>query len=406
LRDTRNPRPAPISPIGVAVISAVPPAVLSVKVVEMTATPTCGFAWLLIGLVACSQEAPAPTGIAPRDPIHLVVSGTDREMGLQHGKALAKEIREEVGRRLKARFRAVAKDDKEAAFLEQACRAYTAKTKELLPPEVADELTGVAEGSGLPQEDLLLLEVMHDGLRFHLDHPPLLEAAFASPPAAGRLSLDPLHYLVAAWDGPGGAEASAHVLMLERRPLQGSASLVVTWPGGLGALAGVCAWGAVVQCEVPSERAALSLNGVPFDIGVARVLRSADPPDDLVRAIPPRNGNRILTSVYRTGVRDLALLAQAGPTFAGRLAENEWGLVPAGPGGTDPRATAQDERLGAYPQRPDETQRVELAVAGRGSQGGAVLEITPGGTILWHGAVDAAGKDLRPPIRFPFPSPK
>ena len=353
---------------------------------------------------ACSQEGGATSaGPAPRDPIHLVVSGTDREMGLQQGKALAKEIREEVGPRLRARFRAVARDAKEAEFLESACRAYTAPTKPLLPRDVAEELAGIAEGSGVPDEDLLLLEVMRDGLRFHLDAPPLLEAAFASPPVEASGADGPV--LVAAWDGAGGREAAGHVLVLERRPAKGSPSMVVTWPGGLGAAAGVSRAGVVAQCETPSAKEALSLRGVPFTIVLAAALRTAEDVETLVRGLAGRNGNRVLAAGRgdRGPVRLLGLLASAGPTSSAGFPSEHWIVVPAGPGAPDPRAATMDERLGGYPERPGAAEAVALAVSGRSPQAGAVIELRPDG-ITWHGAVDAMGKDLRPPIRFPFPS--
>ena len=116
--------------------------------------------------------------------------------------------------------------------------------------------------------------------RFHLDAPPLLEAAFASPPNALRDVDDgtgsPVFapYVVVAWDGRGGRDASSAALLLERRPASGSSFLVVTWAGGLGALAGVCEHGVVAQCELPSDRKeTLSLAGVPFGIALARAIR-------------------------------------------------------------------------------------------------------------------------------------
>lgn len=368
--------------------------------------PLAVAAVLLLG--ACGDDTGRATsaGPPPRDPIHLVVSGTDREMGLQHGKALAKEIREEVGPRLKARFRAVAKDDADAKFLEASCRTYTGMTKPLLPSEVQDELAGIAEGSGVPEEDILLLEVMRDGLRFHVDAPPLLEAAFASPPGSGDTEEDLSQYIVTAWDGAGGDEASGHALLLERQPVEGSPWLVVTWPGGLGALAGVTRWGFAAQCETPSEKAAMSLHGVPFGIGFARALRAADGPEDLIRRTPPRNGNRVVAMSSGGGhVREVALLASAGPNSHEHVDKNYWVLLPAGPGGADPRAVAMDERLGGYPQRPGEGAGIALAVSGRVSQKATVLMLAPG-AIWWHRGVRADGTDVSPPLSFLFPSPK
>lgn len=353
-------------------------------------------------LAACTHEAPAP-GTPAADPIHLVVQGTDREMGLQHGRALAKEIRAEVGPRLEARFRAVAKDAKEAEFLEQACRTYTAQTKPLLPPDIADELAGVAEGSGVPEEDLLLLEVMRDGLRFHLDVPPLLEAAFASPPeeVVPGSEHGTSHLLVVAWDGPEGADLAAHALLLERRPVTGSPTLVVTWPGGLGAIAGASEHGFVAQCEVASPREALSLHGVPFGIATARALRFSEDPAEIPHEVPERNGNRVVAASLHRGTRRVAVRTRSGAGSDESFEPGAWILVPAGPGGADPRVTSMDERLGAFPERPRRQDAIALAVSGRGSRVGAALVLAPS-NVIWHGALDATGKDLRPPVRIAF----
>src|SRR5947208_3376649 len=62
---------------------------------------------LLLATPSCGREDGLGQDAMPaaRPPLHLVVSGSDREMGLAHGKALAREIAEETGPRLRARLR-------------------------------------------------------------------------------------------------------------------------------------------------------------------------------------------------------------------------------------------------------------------------------------------------------------
>lgn len=370
-------------------------------------------------LVLSGCGDPAPAGPPSRDPLHLVVAGTDREMGLAHGKALAAAIREEVGPRLRARLSAVATDRADAKFLQDALRLYTAKVKPLLPSGVREELAGIAEGSGVPEDSVLLLEVMREGLRFHLDAPPLLEAALASPPycetpRTPRGFTTCVGRVVAAWDGADGVDLTGHALLLERRPVGRHATLVVTWPGGLGALAGVSdAHVLVAQGEVPRAREQQTLDGVPFTVALRLALEAADGAVN-PSTLPALNANRVLLvddlgggpRADRWGHRDLALIARIGGELKA-FDENAWVLSPAGPGGKDARVRAMDERLGGYPTRPDSSQTVALAVSGRSSQAGAVIEVTGSG-IRWLTGIGADGKPGHSSrdLEFPFGPPR
>jgi hypothetical protein len=186
----------------------------------------------------------------------------------------------------------------------------------------------------------------------------------------------------------------------------------VTWPGGLGAFAGLSSRGVlVVQAEIARDRRKdvwLSLRGTPFDVSLRVALESSSGVDGLFLEVARLNVNRVLAGSAAT--RRIAVVTGRGTVpGAGNESDRtyqrtEWVLAPAGDA-PDSRATSMDERLGGYPHRPGPSEAVALAVAGRASQDAAVIEVTPEG-IVWHRGVRSDGTDVSPPIRFPFPSPK
>jgi hypothetical protein len=193
-------------------------------------------------------------------------------------------------------------------------------------------------------------------------------------------------------------------VFLARRPVQGSPSVVLTWPGGLGAFAGASPVGAFVQSEVPARRETLSLNGLPFGIALARTLW-AQTPEDLearVLGLSARNGNRVLLDVFEPRIRHVAVFAPATSPVRQRHEQEAWVLVPAGSTGDDPRGKAMDERLGAYETRPDRGHAVELAVSGRTSRELPVITIGRS-AISWVRGVDAFGRRRPVSYRFPWP---
>jgi hypothetical protein len=338
-------------------------------------------------LGACGgREAPPSAAGAPR---HVVVFGTPYEMGEQHGRALRAEIAEALGPRFAASLRSSAPDAGSPEFLERTLRAYAREMKGHLAETVREELRGLAAGSGQSEDDLFLLDVVREGLRWHGTEPRALEGAFASPPAAEGTTFG-----VVAYQGFVPDALEGRLVVLERRAGEAS-TVVLAWAGSLGALAGASPRLWAAQAEVGYDVRRGSLKGPPFAVGFRVALERATGLDDFWERLPRLSGNRVLAGAAGAEPeRRLGVVAYAGddPT---RHAAVEWVLAPAGAGGAEAAGTrAQDERLGAYPRRPGAGEAAALALAGRREDArGPVVAVGPR-RIEWWGTPEAAF-DLR-----------
>jgi len=226
---------------------------------------------------------------------HLLLAGTPHEMGVWQGRLLGPRIRA-----FHARWQAQACGGGErGAALQEACRVYADQALRRLPERLRQELDGLAAGSGLPAEDLLLTEGLGDGLRFHAI-PPRLRGHLAA--AQGPRAL-----LVPS--GPDAALLADELLLVERRPAEGEPTLVVAWPGSLGGLAGASAGGlAFLAAAVPAPVTNQSLAGSPFSLYARRALERATSAEDLVERLGGATAWRLLAL---DGPRDRRLLGLA-----------------------------------------------------------------------------------------------
>ncbi len=210
-------------------------------------------------------------GALPR----LVVRGTPYEMGWWQGRLLREAIRD------------LHPDWQDAALgtgdggdvLRRAFAVYVDQVRRRLPEVARQELDGLAAGSGLAAEALLLTEVMRDGLRFHGadvadGRRERLEGILA---VEGR---DPLRLLLA----PTGRDAVLleRAILVERHPIEGPVTTLLAWPGSLGGIAG-CAdttGRAVLAVEVAADLQRQSLLDAPFTLLLRRALEGGPAGDD------------------------------------------------------------------------------------------------------------------------------
>lgn len=267
---------------------------------------------LLALLPGCGDRPVGGTGtLAGR---HLVLAGTPHQMGVWQGRLLGPRIRD-----LHARWqRAALGGGTRGRDLADACRVYADQALRRLPEALRQELDGLAEGSGLAAEDLLLTDLMGDGLRFH-DVPPRLGGLVGV--AAG-----PLAFL--APSGPDADLLADELLLVQRRPEGGEPTLLVAWPGSLGGLAGVSARGlGLLAVPAPGPAASQSLAGAPFSVLARRALEQATTPEDLVERLGGATAWRVLAL---DGPRDARLLglAQVAAVVTADLGAVERFLLP------------------------------------------------------------------------------
>lgn len=353
--------------------------------------PARPLALVVVGIVLAScgnRGAPAqePAGRLVVDAgeglpyAHLVVKGTPRWMGFEQGRLLREPIRAAVARGL-LRPEVV------------GARTFAGPVRVLLPEALEQELQGIATGAGVLADDLFLLEVAREGRRWQSDAPGLLEASFASAPGAGAP-------LVIALDGLGSAALPEPLVVVERHPTHGAATLCLSWAGSLGGLLGVSAAGLAAgmgEVEVAPERR--SIKGIPMAIALRLGLEAADAPEALLGRLPSLSGHRVV-AVGSEGRRASALLSLVVEPVES-FAPEAWLLFAAGPRTpTNPRSLALERRLAGFSGRPDGDNAIDLALAGRSAAAvgpvvrlsragiGVQPEVGPSGTS--PGAVEAA----------------
>jgi len=302
-----------------------------------------------VGLVACGGEGATPihgrfASTGDGAPVrHLVLWGTDAEIGRAEGKLLRDEIRREASRPL-------------PDTLAPALEGYARAMKPLAPASLLVELEAMATEAGVSADALFLAEAARDGLRWHEVEGAPRAAAFASAPG-------PEPDVVVAL---AGADLdAAGLVIVERHPTGRPATLVLGRAGEVGAIGGVTDGGLVVtgaEIFMPAERR--TLKAPPFSWSVRTALERGTTADDAVGRIAALCGHRVLVADHENRRRLTRLSLALEPSSASDA--NAWVLSSSGPGSSaDPLTVALDGRLASYASRPGAAEAVDLALAGR-----------------------------------------
>ena len=272
---------------------------------------------------------------------HLVLEGTPTSMGRAEGRLLRDEIRAAAGRPLPEGLR--------LSLME-----YAHSMRPLAPAALLEELDAMAQEAGVSAGELFLQEAAHEGLRWHEMAGAPRSASFASVPGA---SSD----VVVAFDGADVAWNDW--IVVERRPREGVATLVLSRAGEIGAIGGVTRSGLVLvgsEIDLPPERR--TLRGPPFSWSLRAVLEGSAGAETAIGRIASLCGHRVLAA-DGANHRSLGLVTlAANPPKS--FDANAWVLAAAG-ADDDSRVRAQEDRLAAYASRPGANDAVELALAGR-----------------------------------------
>ncbi|MBL9087387.1 MAG: hypothetical protein JNM10_09610 [Planctomycetia bacterium] len=357
---------------------------------------TGGLALALAALAGCGREAAVGgagrrvEGPPGRGLTQIVVSGTPYEMGVHQGRLLRDAVRARVARALPDEVAGVA-------------AGYARPVRDLLPVGAWDELRGIAEGAGVSVDDLFDRERAREIQRWHAPATEPGLASFASAPGEApclAVALPWAASAVGAAFGRGAAGASAwdELVVVERHPAGGTATLVIAAPGSVGGIAGVSARGVVAAfgedpSRSPEQR---SLRGAPFPVGFRYALERGADADAVVAALPRTLGHRVVVADAANRRVDV-LLALAGEDPVASPAQ-AWVLRPAG--GPDPKTDpataanveAQDRKLASYSARPGCADAADLAEAGMPPSpvAGAVVVLSPAGCSILLDAQEPA----------------
>jgi predicted choloylglycine hydrolase len=188
----------------------------------------------------------------------LRVRGTPREMGLQHGRLVAREVAATVRAYLDEW--AIAKAGETRASLRRIWEAH----RPHVPARYHEELAGLAEGSGVALGELELFHAIPT--RFHCSG----AAASGAATADGRLyhtrSLD------YALDIGASSVAQEHALLLVHQPPDAPATATLAWAGFVGCVSGMNDAGISVG-EMGSRSDDETWDGLPMVFLVREALR-------------------------------------------------------------------------------------------------------------------------------------
>ena len=214
--------------------------------------------------------------------IHL--SGTPYEIGRQHGEALREDVRASVGHVL-GYFRHYVKIPWVNVRLANwwLDRGW-APARPFVPPEILEELRGLADGSGVPLRELYRLHAVPDNTYACANF-----AAWGRATGEGRL----IHVRNLDWNIEAGIQRFATVFVV--RPAGKHAFVNVGWAGFVGVLTGINDRQVSIG-QVGAATVDATFRGKPMAFVMRRVLETSDGVDEAASII--RSAHRTIGANY------------------------------------------------------------------------------------------------------------
>jgi isopenicillin-N N-acyltransferase like protein len=195
----------------------------------------------------------------------LVLRGSPLEMGRQHGQLLQKSVRTVIAGTLEWTAR--------QGLTRAKLKAIADKLDPHLPERYKQELRGLAETSGVPLEDLILVHAMPS--RFHCSGAAVANSMTRNGKLYHTRSLD------YALDLGADDRLQNHAVLIVREPKDGIANAVPAWAGFLGAVTGQNLRGISVG-EMGSKSSDESYDGMAMIFLLREVLHRSNTLDEAV----------------------------------------------------------------------------------------------------------------------------
>lgn len=167
----------------------------------------------------------------------ITLTGSPREMGLQHGEEMRAEVQAMIETRVDLAAQAAARAGMRFDLkwcLDLAAESLPHLQRYSLP--VYSELSGIADGAGLTLPEMIIGNGWTDfkdllAMRVHGEQSEDDTNECTSVVVGGNLTADGYTYLAQTWDM--NVSAGRHVLLVRRQPAEGPASLSLTTAGCL-----------------------------------------------------------------------------------------------------------------------------------------------------------------------------
>jgi predicted choloylglycine hydrolase len=222
-------------------------------------TTAAGLGWLGRTTAAAAEAVDWPK--APDNKL-AIISGKPRERGRQYGKQFADAISEFLDKEIVKPFGGKSTLDDMLRYGGQCAKAIKDYS-----PEIADEMEGMAEGSKLRLEELVVItlheEMYHQGVLPKADH---CTAVAAGPPDTD----DKNTYVGQTWDWYVSLYGASQML-LWKRP-EGPSLLTYSYPGlwvgaGMNSEGIALCWTSTQGLDIPGPRV-----GIPSYVLIAQML--------------------------------------------------------------------------------------------------------------------------------------
>jgi hypothetical protein len=196
--------------------------------------------------------------------------GSPREMGRQHGEAVAEAVK---GVRDVYLRRTVTEDWGYSREYQLTCAEAMLQH---IPEAYVEEMRGVAEGSGVDFEDILLLHTHADTAHFGKEWTdggaaPVMGCSNFVAFGEATVGGDVFHGRNLDWTIKTGVQE--HAILLIAEPEGGVPFALLTYAGGIGGVTGMNAEG-ITFGEMTSQTADETLDGLPLFFACRRILDS------------------------------------------------------------------------------------------------------------------------------------
>lgn len=222
----------------------------------------------------------------------LRLAGTPQQVGYHHGRLLRPQVRalaDWAERVLLARAADPQGRGEGGSRLEarRALELVATQVLARLPERLRQEYEGLAAGAGLPFGRLLSIEVLRESVQI---------TANADTGLFGQVALDGKRHLLAWLGGQDMRRLGRELIVIERRLPGRATTRVLTWPGSLGALAGISSYGlgaiGLPRVVAPQERG-FGREGIPTPLALRLALERARTVPDLVKTVPGTVGHAV-----------------------------------------------------------------------------------------------------------------